>query len=288
MTQYTDKFMSCLAFVDSKAIEGGKSNHPKDAGGRTNRGVTQASYDAYRRSQSLNTRDVYEITGDEVIDLYWRNYWEPIRGDELPIGLDVAVFDFAVNSGVSRAVRYLQSVLGVSPDGWFGNSTLAAVKDAVKNRQVREIAHALIEKRLAFMKQAKNRKTGEALWPTFGKGWTRRINLLTARVDRDLENAAKSPIPLPKPTDPEPAKKARDWNWWSALFGAGGLATYLWTTLEHLADLLEGRFSAPVVGVILMVIMLVLIVLAVRKNGEAVRLLSPGQGERDVALAESD
>ena len=124
------------------------------------RGVTQAVYDAWRKKGNLPTQSVRYITDVEVSSIYRQEYWTPICGDDLPAGIDFAVFDFAVNSGVSRAARTLQSVVGVPQDGVIGPATLQATKAYV--------AFAVTNKRLAFMKSL-------SIWPTFGKGWAARI-----------------------------------------------------------------------------------------------------------------
>ena len=90
--------------------EGGYVNHPKDPGGATNRGVTQAVYDAYRKTRGKAGQSVKFITDEEVNAIYKFQYWDRVQGDLLPAGLDYAVFDFAVNSGVGRASKYLQAV----------------------------------------------------------------------------------------------------------------------------------------------------------------------------------
>jgi len=97
--------------------EGGYANHPRDPGGATMKGVTQRVYDAFRRNKSLPTRLVRDIADDELQAIYRRQYWDATSCDDLPSGVDYAVFDFAVNSGVSRAATYLQTVLGVGVDG---------------------------------------------------------------------------------------------------------------------------------------------------------------------------
>lgn len=144
--------------------EGGFSNHPKDPGGATNRGVTQRVYDAYRDRQGQSRRSVRAITAEEVADIYKRQYWDAIRGDDLPSGLDYAVFDYAVNSGPRRAAQDLQRELGVAVDGVIGNVTLAGVAKA----DVYDLIDRLCARRMRFLKGLKH-------WPTFGKGWTRRV-----------------------------------------------------------------------------------------------------------------
>lgn len=140
--------------------EGGYVDHPKDPGGPTNKGVTQAVYDSWRKSQNLPTQSVRAIADSEVAAIYKNLYWDRISGDLLPAGVDFAVFDFAVNSGVSRAAKMLQSVVGVTQDGQIGPATIQATKAYV--------AMAVTNKRLAFMQSL-------SIWSTFGKGWSARI-----------------------------------------------------------------------------------------------------------------
>ena len=144
--------------------EGGFVNHKDDPGGATNRGVTQRVYDAYRDRQGQSRRSVRAITAEEVADIYKRQYWDAIRGDDLPSGLDYAVFDYAVNSGPRRAAQDLQRELGVAVDGVIGNVTLAGVAKA----DVYDLIDRLCARRMRFLKGLKH-------WRTFGKGWTRRV-----------------------------------------------------------------------------------------------------------------
>ncbi len=158
-------FRDCLALV--LAHEGGYVNHPADPGGATNFGVTQKVYDAYRDYNRSKHQSVRHILTSEVSDIYNKNYWRLVRGDNLPCGLDYAVFDFGVNSGVSRAVKFLQRVVHVLDDGVIGLVTLSAVEKAyVKD------AEALIAQycanRLVFLRALPT-------FPVFGKGWTRRV-----------------------------------------------------------------------------------------------------------------
>lgn len=85
--------------------EGGFSDHPEDNGGETMWGITHRTYDAYRRAKGLPTQSVQEITRSEMIEIYRREYWDAVRGDDLPAGVDYAIFDFAVNSGPGRAAQ---------------------------------------------------------------------------------------------------------------------------------------------------------------------------------------
>jgi lysozyme family protein len=140
--------------------EGGYVDHPKDPGGPTNKGVTQAVYNDWRKSQKMPIQSVRNIGDSEVAAIYKNLYWDRVSGDLLPDGVDFAVFDFAVNSGVSRAAKYLQAVVGVTQDGQIGPATIQATKAYV--------AMAVTNKRLAFMQSL-------SIWSTFGKGWSARI-----------------------------------------------------------------------------------------------------------------
>jgi lysozyme family protein len=146
------------------AFEGGYVNHPKDPGGPTNRGITQAVYDAYRKLNGLAPKSVSLISLGEVAAIYKQQYWNAVLGDSLPIGVDYAVFDFAVNSGVARASRYLQLALGVMADGHIGYQTQVALGQA----DPQALIIRLCADRMAFLK-------GLDTYATFGKGWARRV-----------------------------------------------------------------------------------------------------------------
>lgn len=103
--KHSDNFRKALEFT--LKWEGGYSNHPNDKGGSTNYGITQRVYDSYCKSKGKESNPVKKITTFEVHDIYWNSYWLSAGCDKLPLKVAIAVFDFAVNSGVSRALRYL-------------------------------------------------------------------------------------------------------------------------------------------------------------------------------------
>ncbi len=107
--------------------EGGYVNDPQDPGGATNKGVTQATYDSFRKSKKLEVRPVRYITMSEVSEIYQRNYWHDGRCDLLPSGVALVHFDFCVNAGIFQACRTLQGVVGQTRDGIIGPKTLAAI-----------------------------------------------------------------------------------------------------------------------------------------------------------------
>jgi lysozyme family protein len=145
--------------------EGGYVNHPRDPGGATNKGVTQAVYDDWREDKGLPRLSVRDITPEEVTAIYKLQYWDRVKGDQLPAGVDYCVFDFAVNSGVNRAARYLQQAVGATPDGQIGPATLAAVGCKPPSEVVNDVCDA----RMEFLRRL-------TTFATFGRGWSRRVS----------------------------------------------------------------------------------------------------------------
>lgn len=145
--------------------EGGYVNHPDDPGGATNMGVTQRIYDGWRARNGKPKRSVRNITKTEVIAIYKDQYWDKVWGDRLPSGLDYSLYDFAVNSGPSRAIKFIQRLVGVKEDGVMGNATLGAI--FAKN-DIEQLIIDLNFARLAWLKRLRH-------FSTFGRGWTRRV-----------------------------------------------------------------------------------------------------------------
>lgn len=166
-----ERFARCLPLILKH--EGGYVDHPKDPGGATNRGVTQATYDAWRRSQSLPGRSVRNITEAEVAAIYRKAYWLAASCDLLPPGVDYITFDLAVNSGIGRAAKMLQEVVGVPADGKIGPKTLAAVRALPRA----EVVLRMRNRREKFYRSLK-------IFPTFGKGWLRRLDEVSDQADR--------------------------------------------------------------------------------------------------------
>jgi lysozyme family protein len=167
--------------------EGGFVNHPKDPGGATNKGVTIATFRRYVKKNG-SVADLKAITDAQLAQVYRKHYWDAVKGDDLPDGVDYAVFDFAVNSGPSRAARYLQGGMGVVIDGQIGPATIRAAQKYSSS----EIVNRLCDDRMEFLKNL-------STWRTFGKGWTRRVDGVRKEA---LEMARLKPVvgPLtPKP-----------------------------------------------------------------------------------------
>jgi len=160
-----DVFDTCLTIT--LKWEGGYSNDPHDKGGPTQWGIIQTVYDGYRDRIGAPKQSVKKLTKDEMRAIYKRNYWDAVRGDDLANispALALVVWDFGVNSGVSRAIKYLQKCLGVVVDGHLGEATLSACR----RTDVKMLIAKYQADRLAFLKQIKT------FW-RFGKGWTRRV-----------------------------------------------------------------------------------------------------------------
>lgn len=152
------------------SYEGGYCNHPADPGGVTLDGVTQVRYDEYRRSKGLPTRRLTpQMSGThawtaERDDIYRSGYWLPPKCGQLPAGVDAAIYDYSVNSGIGRSRKVLQRLVGVPNDGVIGPLTLAAVG----KRDPKQLVNAICDERLAFLQRLRT-------WPTFGRGWGARV-----------------------------------------------------------------------------------------------------------------
>ena len=170
--------------------EGGYSNHPDDKGGPTNLGITLATFRKWVKKDGT-IADLKAMTREQAAKCYRAVYWNCIKGDDLPGGIDYAVFDYCVNSGQGRAAKALQGVLGVEQDGLIGPVTLAAARAADPIKTI----NALCDQRMAFLRKLSN-------WPTFGKGWTSRVE--DVRFDAIQLTSAKPTGPVILPTTPNP------------------------------------------------------------------------------------
>jgi lysozyme family protein len=147
------------AFHHLLGVEGGFVDHPSDPGGATNWGITERV--ARANGYAGHMRDLPVSVAKAI---YRKDYWTPIRAEELPPVVRYAVFDAAVNSGNRQAIIWLQRAVGATPDGVIGPQTLGAVRSANGEQVLRRMLSA----RLRFMTDLKT-------WPTFGRGWARRI-----------------------------------------------------------------------------------------------------------------
>lgn len=153
-------FNKCLDLVLEH--EGGFVDHPKDPGGMTNLGVTKRTWEEYIGRKAMS-QEIKDLTPEDVAPVYKQQYWDKIRGDDLPSGVDWSVFDWAVNSGPARAIKALQHIVGAKSDGVIGPKTLAQVEKA--NAEI--IVETMHDIRQRFYE-------GLSTYDTFGRGWTRR------------------------------------------------------------------------------------------------------------------
>lgn len=166
---YSPTFRRALA--ETLTYEGGWSDDLFDPGGATNKGITIKTYAAHVGapidgvSLEILREELRNIDFQTVAEIYHANYWQLIRGDELPPAIAAALFDFAVNSGPPRAIRHLQRALGVAEDGHMGPVTIAAVRGSDQAAIVR----SLMSTRRTFLRALPH------FW-RFGKGWLARCD----------------------------------------------------------------------------------------------------------------
>ena len=153
------------------AHEGGFTNDERDPGnklsngrkGSTMWGCTQAVWERFV-GHEVTQDDMKALKKDDVKPLYKRDYWDAVKGDDLPIGVDYAVFDFAINAGGSAARKMIQKALGVTADGAIGPATMKAIQEADGKELLEKFSHS----KEAFYKSLPT-------FQTYGKGWMRRV-----------------------------------------------------------------------------------------------------------------
>ena len=150
--------------------EGLWSDHPSDPGGCTMKGVTMAVFEKFL-GRPATKDELKGITDEQLHAIYHRNYWDRITGDRLPAGVNLCLFDMAVNSGPGRAVKLLQEIVGVPADGGLGPRTLAAVAEQDALSLIRQYS----EERRKFYKSLKT-------FEVFGRGWLRRVDEVEAKA----------------------------------------------------------------------------------------------------------
>ena len=144
--------------------EGLWSDNPADPGGATMKGITLDTYRAWKGNPHISKDDLKAISDQDVYDLYKQNYWDKVKGDDLPSGVDYMVFDASVNMGVGRASKLIQTASGVPADGVIGNGTL----EAIKNANPTELMDKFSTEKEDFYKSLPT-------FGTFGEGWLNRV-----------------------------------------------------------------------------------------------------------------
>ena len=159
-----ENFDKCLEMLLHH--EGGYVWHEEDPGGETNLGVTKKVYQDWG-----GTKDMIDLTVEDVAPIYKKNYWDRCKCDELSSGLDWAVFDWAVNSGTRRVSKALQKACGAERDGVIGNKTLSLANGQDVKYMIEEIGVI----RQSFYESLRT-------FQTFGRGWTRRNKETTEKA----------------------------------------------------------------------------------------------------------
>lgn len=172
------------AMVVELRFEGGKVDDPQDPGGRTNEGVTQRVYSAYRKKMKKASQDVYLMTPDERDQIYMEQYGWKIAFDQLPPGLDLLILDGAINSGVTQSVKWVQRCLGLTADGSMGDVTLQAVHNHPDHDAL--IAQ-ICDRRMRFLRALRH-------WPRYKNGWTSRVNQLRAKAQAWAMGSVGPPV----------------------------------------------------------------------------------------------
>ena len=160
-----DNYQKCIETILHH--EGGYVNHPSDPGGETNLGVTKRVYEDWG-----GTKDMKDLTVEDVKPIYKKNYWDRVKGDDLPAGLDLCVFDFGVNAGTGRAAKYLQRMIGTTADGGIGPNTLKALGLYIEEVGVEGAITEYKSRRQDYYESL-------STFETFGKGWSRRVRETT-------------------------------------------------------------------------------------------------------------
>jgi lysozyme family protein len=162
------------------AHEGGYTDHPSDPGGPTNYGITIHDYRKHAMP-GATAADVKAMTLAEAKSIYRTKYWDALRCDELPAGVDYSVFDYGVNSGIGRSGKVLRRLCGLPDRTYIVDDEVLA---AVRRRDPATLVIAINDERLAFLKRLRT-------WPVFGKGWGRRVAEVRAA---SLGMAAAKPV----------------------------------------------------------------------------------------------
>ena len=145
-------------------FEGGFVNDPQDPGGPTNFGITQRVYAAFK-GRDVSVDEVRQMPLADAAAIFRPQYWNSVRGDDLPSGLDEVLFDYSTNSGPAKAIKSLQNALGVDSDGQIGMVTMDAVQ---RTADIAALINDICDRRLSFMQ-------GLPTFPRFGRGWTSRV-----------------------------------------------------------------------------------------------------------------
>ena len=173
------RFDECLAWLISPQIEGGYSDRRADRGGATNKGITQHTYDIYRQSLHLPLQPVKFLTLEETSDIYRTSYWNPVKAGKLPTPLDLCLFDASVQHGTGRASKWLQRVVGTTPDGSIGNATLTALAALISRNGLKSVVDEYMKIREDFYAEIIANDPSQVV---FKNGWANRMGFLKIAI----------------------------------------------------------------------------------------------------------
>lgn len=196
------KFNNC--YIKTLEFEGGKDDDPMDPGGRTAYGIIQEEYDRWRKKNGLPKQDVWKISETEKQTIYWENYWAPLKCEELPVGIDFVMYDFGVNSGNKRAIKYAQIALHLKADCILGPKTL----EALKKVDPITFIDLLDNLRLSYLQKL-------GIWWRFGKGWARRVKEGREYAKKLVTSSKSTSLGLmgfPQPISEDYWKKYHFWS----------------------------------------------------------------------------
>lgn len=174
--------------------EGGYTDHPSDPGGPTNFGITLADARRYWKGNAT-ADDVRALPQTVARNIYRERYWNALRCDELPAGVDYAVFDYGVNSGVGRAGKVLRRVLKLSDRTSIVSDKVIA---AAGERAASDLVIAICAERIGFLRGLKT-------FPVFGRGWTARVNGVRAAALAMAQSRPLAPV-ASAPAEASPGK----------------------------------------------------------------------------------
>lgn len=143
------------------AFEGGYVFDSHDPGGETNFGISKRAYP---------NLDIKNLTRAAAIQIYFTDYWQPIKPLLIPERLRLCAFDCAVNQGVDRAIKLMQGAVGVRQDGDIGPLTLSALKSYNPDNALSNMLNLRLEHYAKLPHFSR-----------YAKGWTKR--LLTVAVE---------------------------------------------------------------------------------------------------------
>lgn len=123
------RFDECFELI--LGIEGGYSDHPDDAGGKTNYGITEATLNGAYKAGLVGHNDIKKLTVEEAKTIYKTNYWDKNKCYVFPKPLDFLIFDATVNLGPGGAGELLQKSINsimkkdvLKVDGIIGPATI--------------------------------------------------------------------------------------------------------------------------------------------------------------------